>query len=307
MGRGMRADGIQATEPAGERRCPRAVLLDALGTLVDLVPPWPALVQELAARGVTVSERRAREALLAEMAYYRAHHAEGRDAATLRRLRERCARVLGDALGPPARRLGDGELLAALLASLRFVAFPDAGEALEALRRRGARLVVVSNWDVSLHDVLARTGLAGLVDAVVTSAEAGAAKPDPALFRAALRAAGRVRAADALHVGDSLDADVAGARAAGVEAVLLRRDGGPPVAGVRTIRSLTELVAGDGGRAGPGGSAGAVSGGPAAPGPGRPAGPVSGGPAGPVSGGSAAPGRGRPAGPVSGGPPGPAA
>jgi putative hydrolase of the HAD superfamily len=232
---------------------------------VDLVPPWPALVRELAARGVTVSEARAREALLAEMAYYRAHHSEGRDAVTLQRLRERCARVLGDALGPPARALADGERLAALLASLHFVAFPDARATLDALRRRGARLVVVSNWDVSLHDVLARTGLADHVDAVVTSAEAGAAKPDPVLFTAALLAAGNVRPGDALHVGDSLEADVAGARAAGIEAVLLRRDGGPAVPGVRTIRSLTELVPGSGGAVKGRGAAAPGSGGRAGP------------------------------------------
>ena len=54
----------------------RAVFLDALGTLVELPPPWPALVAELAARGVTVSEADARAALLDEMAYYRAHHDE---------------------------------------------------------------------------------------------------------------------------------------------------------------------------------------------------------------------------------------
>jgi putative hydrolase of the HAD superfamily len=234
----MRADGI----PATGARAPSALLLDALGTLVALVPPWPALVRELAARGLTVSEARAREALLAEMAFYRAHHAEARDAVTLQRLRERCARVLGEALGPSARRLEGRELLAALLASLRFVAFPEVAPALTALRAHGARLVVVSNWDVSLHEVLARTGLAGRVDAVVTSAETGAAKPDPAIFAAALRAAGGVRAPEALHVGDSLDADVAGARAAGIDAVLLRRDGGPPIEGVRTIRSLGQLV-----------------------------------------------------------------
>src|SRR5688500_1246657 len=129
MGCAMRADGIPAMEPAGGRRVPRAVLLDALGTLVDLVPAWPALVRELGGRGVTVSEARARDALLGEMAFYRAHHAEARDAATLQQLRERCARVLGEGLGPPARRLGGDELLAALLASLRFVAFPEVGAA----------------------------------------------------------------------------------------------------------------------------------------------------------------------------------
>ena len=50
------------------------MLLDALGTLVELERPWPHLVDELAARGVVVGEDVARAAMLAEMAYYRAHH-----------------------------------------------------------------------------------------------------------------------------------------------------------------------------------------------------------------------------------------
>jgi putative hydrolase of the HAD superfamily len=229
---GMRADGI------------RAVLLDALGTLVELVPPWPALVLELDARGVQVSEARAREAMLAEMAYYRAHHAEAGDAAGLADLRARCARVLGTALGEPARRLGAADLLAALMASLRFVAYPEVERVLRELRGRGVGLVVVSNWDVSLHEVLARTGLAALVDGAVTSAELGAAKPDPAIFAAALELAGGVAPRDALHAGDSLDADVAGARAAGLHAVLIRRerDAAPVDASVRVIASLDGLL-----------------------------------------------------------------
>jgi putative hydrolase of the HAD superfamily len=226
---GMRADGI------------RAVLLDALGTLVELVPPWPALVRELDARGVQVSEVRAREAMLAEMAYYRAHHAEAGDAAGLADLRARCARVLGTALGEPVRGLGAAELLAAMMASLRFVAYPEAERVLRELRGRGVRLVVVSNWDVSLHEVLARTGLAALVDGAVTSAELGVAKPDAAIFMAALDLAGGVAPGDALHVGDSVEADVTGARAAGLHAVLVRRDG-DAIAGVRTIRSLDGLL-----------------------------------------------------------------
>ena len=48
------------------------------------------------------------------------------------------------------------------------------------------RLVVVSNWDVSLHERLAETGLAPLVDGAVASAEVGAAKPDRAIFAHAL-------------------------------------------------------------------------------------------------------------------------
>ena len=103
-------------------------------------------------------------------------------------------------------------------------------------------MVVVSNWDVSLAEVLERVGLAPLLDGVVTSAAVGAAKPDPAIFAHALALAG-VPAARARHVGDSLDEDVAGARAAGIEPVLLRRDGGPrPGRGVRTIAGLSRAA-----------------------------------------------------------------
>src|SRR3954469_12235229 len=77
---------------------PRAVLLDALGTLLELVPPWPALVRELAQRDVVVAEREARAAMLAEMAYYRAHLHEARDPVALSDLRRRCAGVMARAL-----------------------------------------------------------------------------------------------------------------------------------------------------------------------------------------------------------------
>ena len=104
-----------------------------------------------------------------------------------------------------------------------------------------ARLVVVSNWDVSLHEVLARLELAPLLDGVVTSAEIGARKPAAAIFERALGAWAPGRA-DAIHVGDSVEEDVAGARAAGIEPVLVRRDGRPGPDGVRTITTLSELL-----------------------------------------------------------------
>ena len=214
------------------------MLLDALGTLVELERPWPHLVDELAARGVVVGEADARAAMLAEMAYYRAHHDEAVDWTALKDLRRRCAAVVQEQL-QTALPLDD--VLEALLAAIRFRAYPEVPDVLARLRAGGARLAVVSNWDVSLHDVLERTGLRPLVDAVVISAELGVAKPDPAIFRAAL---GRLGAAaeGAVHVGDSLEHDVAGARAAGLEAVLVARNGAAAPDGVRTVRSLAELV-----------------------------------------------------------------
>src|SRR5205823_7787024 len=111
--------------------------------------------------------------------------------------------------------------------SIRFDAYPDAAPALRDLRARGIRLVVASNWDCSLPEVLERAGLASLLDGVVSSAMVGAAKPDPAVFEGALREAG-CAPEHALHVGDSLSKDVAGAARAGVATVLLDRAGEHP-------------------------------------------------------------------------------
>ena len=216
------------------------MLLDALGTIVELERPWPHLVEELAARGVVVREEDARAAMLAEMAYYRAHHDEASTWPALRDLRRRCAAVIEENL---RTALPLDAVEAALLGAVRFRPYPEVPDALARLRARGARLAVVSNWDVSLHDVLERTGLRSLVDAVVISAELGAAKPDPTIFRAALARLGAAPG-DALHVGDSVEHDVAGARAAGIEAVLVARDGAEAPDGVRAVASLDELLDG---------------------------------------------------------------
>ena len=222
----------------------RAVLLDALGTLLELEPPAPLLVAELARRGVAIGEDEAWAALRTEIAYYRAHHDMATDRERLAELRARCTDVLRGAL--PARARDVPDLEDALLAALRFRAYPEVPATLRALRDDGATLVVVSNWDVSLHEALEATGLAPLLDGAVSSAELGVAKPDPRVFERALAVAA-VDASHAVHVGDSLDADVAGALAAGLRAVLVVREGepvpGPIPDGVPVVRDLRPLEA----------------------------------------------------------------
>jgi len=217
---------------------PSTVLLDALGTLIELETPWPHLVEELGARGVVVGEDAARGAMLAEMAYYRAHHDEAGSWAGLQDLRRRCAAVVQERLGTV---LPLGDVQDALLAAIRFRAYPEVPAALAGLRAAGARLGIVSNWDISLHDVLERTELRALVDTVVISAELGVGKPDPAIFRAALDRLGAT-AADAIHVGDSVEHDVEGARAAGLRAILVARNGADAPEGVRVVASLDGLL-----------------------------------------------------------------
>ena len=144
-------------------------------------------------------------------------------------------------LPEPAASLGGDALTAALLDALRFRAYPEVpGDAARRCARRGIRLVVVSNWDVSLHERLAETGLAPLLDGAVASAELGAAKPDPAIFAPRARARGR-GARGAWHAGDSPEADVAGALAAGMTPVLVARDGAPAPPGVVRIAALDGL------------------------------------------------------------------
>jgi putative hydrolase of the HAD superfamily len=219
--RAERRENERVQEASAPRR--RAVLLDALGTLVELEPPWT----HLAATVGIAADRRVVAGFRAEMAYYRDHSHEARDPATLAELRDRCSAIL-------SRELGREVTVEELMASIRFRAFDDAAPALTELRGRGLRLVCVSNWDYALPEVLERVGLARLLDGVVTSAGVRARKPDPKIFRKALELAG-CGAGEALHVGDSSEEDIAGAEALGIRALLIDRSGGGDIA------SLAEL------------------------------------------------------------------
>ena len=97
---------------------------------------------------------------------------------------------------------------------------PGVAEALAAMKALGLRLVVVSNADGSVERGLRGAGLADFFDAVVDSALVGFEKPDPRIFRHALEGAGAAPERT-LHVGDLYHADVVGARAAGLHALLL--------------------------------------------------------------------------------------
>jgi putative hydrolase of the HAD superfamily len=219
----------------------RAVLLDAMGTLLTFADPAPRLRAGLRERlGVDVGEAAARAAIRAEIAHYRANLHRGRDARSLAALRAACAEAMRPELGPAADAPGEA-LTAALLDALAFSPYPDVAPALRDLRAAGWALVVVSNWDASLHDRLAETGLAPLLDGAVASAELGAAKPDGAIFARGLALAG-AEPRDAWHVGDDVEADVEGALAAGIRPVLLARAADPPALdGVPVIRSLSAL------------------------------------------------------------------
>jgi HAD superfamily hydrolase (TIGR01509 family) len=186
-----------------------AVTVDAFGTLVGLADPVAKLREGLRALGVDRDAEAVARAFAKEVRYYREHSFEGRDEESLFRLRRDCVAIILDELDS---ELEPEAFVEGFVAAMRFEFLPGAADALSALRRRGLASAVVSNWDIGLDEQLRRLGLDDL--AVITSAEVGAPKPDPAVFLRALELL-RVRPERALHVGDS-ESDESGARSAGM-------------------------------------------------------------------------------------------
>jgi HAD superfamily hydrolase (TIGR01549 family) len=112
-------------------------------------------------------------------------------------------------------------------------------DVLANLEARGFLLAVVSNWDSHLPALLEGLGLARRFRSVSVSAIEETGKPEPEIF---LRTCARLAVVpeEALHVGDSLAEDYEGARAAGLQALLLDREDRHPHIEDR-IRSLQEL------------------------------------------------------------------
>lgn len=206
---------------------PRALLLDAMGTLIGLREPVGHTYTRLAAEhGMAVT------AAAVETAFARAYRSapplafpglqgEALRAAELDWWSARVHSCLLAAAGtapPPALA---AHLFGHYAEASAWRVYPDVAPQLQRWRQRGLALAVVSNFDSRLPPLLEALGLARWLDAVVVSSEAGAAKPEPQPFQQALARLG-VTAAEAWHVGDSSE-DVEGAAAAGVACLLVRR------------------------------------------------------------------------------------
>jgi putative hydrolase of the HAD superfamily len=188
-----------------------AVTVDAMGTLVELHEPVERLARALQDRGVERSREHVAEAFRKEVDYYLLHKLSATDSTSLAALRRECARVFLEAADAD---LDPAEFSPAFVEAMVFRPLDGAVAALERLRAAGLSLACVSDWDIGLREQLAKVGLDHLFDVVLTSAEAGAPKPEPALFREALSRL-RVEPGRAVHVGDG-DTDRDGAGAAGL-------------------------------------------------------------------------------------------
>jgi len=205
----------------------RAVLFDAVGTLIELREPVGETYSRAAAeQGVKISAWRMGDAFLRAFAaadplvFPNAGPEElpALERDWWRRLVRSTFRAADCARPVPDFDACFDGLWRHFAAATAWRTRDGAAEILDTLRDRGLRTAVVSNFDGRLSGLLDGLKLAGRLDAIVLPADAGAAKPEARIFEVALERVG-VAAGEALFVGDDAGRDLAGARAAGLEAV----------------------------------------------------------------------------------------
>ena len=204
----------------------RAVFLDVGNTLLREEPSrFAQYVRAAQEEGLTVPEAEMRR-LMIEAHAALPQEIDGAWRYTDAWFAHYIRRIFHQQLGLPAERL-------APLSTRLFARFSEAGmfqvhagcwELLDEARRRGLRVGIISNWSPRLPGLLHSLGLASQVDFVLCSAIERLEKPEPAIFLRALELAG-CAPHEALHAGDHMEKDVAGARTVGLHAVLVDHEG----------------------------------------------------------------------------------
>jgi REG-2-like HAD superfamily hydrolase len=218
----------------------RAVLFDAGNTLIHMPRAAEEVFTDLClAFGASVSPEQAWTACRAAESYYADHYLTyaGDQGAFWHSYHSAALASIGidDADGSKARALSHGFGRAGI-----WQAYPEAASVCERLKAAGLRLAVISNGSVTVRNLLDQAGLLHHFELVIASQDLGIQKPDPRIFQAALAALG-VEAGEAVYVGDLYEVDVAGAREAGMGAVLIDRQGAS-AHDCPTITTLDELI-----------------------------------------------------------------
>jgi HAD superfamily hydrolase (TIGR01509 family) len=217
----------------------RAVLFDAGGTLIHV--DGERLCQAAGLAYAAPQFANAEAAATARVRDWVERHPGSKDAERLPYFLEALLRGLGvedaSSLQRAARQVAQEHSRANLWSR------PGQGavETLTTLQARGYRLGVVSNADGRVRQLLQEAGIASLLEIIVDSAEVGVEKPDPRIFLTATERL-RLPASACAYVGDIYEIDIAGARAAGLAAILIGSCPAPePVARVPDLPALLEL------------------------------------------------------------------
>ena len=213
----------------------RAVIFDVDFTLAKPGPDLgPEGYRRLGERhGLDLDPRRYAEARIAALVDLERHPELDHDEEIWIRFTQRIIEGMG---GVGDTYAAACEMEGAWVHAHHFELYEDALPALEAVRSRGLAVGLLSNSARDLDEFVAHHRLT--VDAVLTSRAHGKTKPHETIFRRMLQLLD-VEPAEALMVGDTVEDDVEGARAVGMRAVLVDREGRYP--GLESIADLREL------------------------------------------------------------------
>ena len=233
----MNRPGLPARRPV------RAVIFDAGNTLLRM--NYGVIADHLRTRGRAASPEEVEEAELRARVRLDPHLAPGTASTESTVTHGRYLRYLLEHLAIT----DDGEIDAIarwrrgynLPVGLWNRADPEALAAIRRVRETGRVAGVISNSNGSVRSILEETGLAAHLDFIIDSSVVGVEKPDPRIFQLGLREAG-VAPAEAVYVGDLYSVDVLGARAAGLDGILLDPGGFWAPRDCRLARGLDEAV-----------------------------------------------------------------
>ncbi len=225
---------------------PKIVFLDAVHTIMDLYPDLYSVFMRIACKAGwepdPVVFRQAYDAEYSKVA----QRLVGKTDFSIDQTRERDFWRSIDA--EIFRRLGLGhccedlaeEFFNEFETGIHWQLFDETLPTIEALRRMGCRVAIISNGTEGMHHYMHRCELKDLVDFALVSAVVGWEKPGREIFEIALRRAA-VPSSDAIHVGDSYDHDVIGARAAGITPIWIKHNRDLPEDHCVSINSIGEL------------------------------------------------------------------
>lgn len=227
---------------------PRAVLLDAGGTLFHLARTVGQIYAEVASRYGTTADAGQLQQRFQVVWGRRSASVPGTETIADRDQEKAWWREVVREVFAPEGGVRDFDLFFNELHEL-FVEpglwrlYPEVQPILRRLREARLKLAIVSNWDSRLETLCQRLNIYDQFDVIVASATAGASKPDQKIFALAL-AKLDVRPADAMHVGDSWRDDVWGAFQHGLTPVWLKREGHQapaPIIAEHTVRVASDL------------------------------------------------------------------
>ncbi len=225
----------------------KAVFFDLYHTLVGYQPPREeSMAKAISDFGIKVTPELLHRPLAIADEFINQEHARLRlsqrtDEDKKRMWARYQAIALKEAGIEPTRELVGSLLDKMQQIKLNTVLFDDVLPVLTRLRNRGLILGLISNMDSDITPLCRKLGLIPLLQIVVTSQTSGHTKPEAEIFKAAAKEAG-IKASEAVFVGDQYQIDVLGANGAGMQGILIDRNGifADVSQGLR-IQSLNEL------------------------------------------------------------------